>query len=110
MAYIATPFPNVSSNQEHRSKKNYNFHHSQLHIRIECTIEMLVQRWGILQAALLCNMSIQKIIATVNASEKLHNFYVNDSNVPKDIPESLDNDTNYIMNHRQGYVYLVWDN
>lgn len=34
---------------------------------------------------------------------------MNESNVPKDIPESFDNDTNYIMNHPQGCVDLVWD-
>jgi hypothetical protein len=33
-SYIATPFPTVSSNQEQRSKDNYNFYHSQLCIRV----------------------------------------------------------------------------
>ncbi len=65
---------------------------------------MLVQRWGMLRTAKPCNLSIQKIIAIINALAKLHNFCVNESNLPEDILESLDNATNYIMNHPQGYV------
>jgi hypothetical protein len=71
---------------------------------------MLVQRWGMLRTVMPCNMSIQKIITIINALAKLHNFCVNESNLPEDIPESLDNATNYIMNHPQGYVDLLWDN
>ncbi len=57
-----------------------------------------------LRTAMPCNLSLQKIIAIINALAKLHNFCVNESNLPEDILESLDNATNYIMNHPQGYV------
>ena len=39
--YMATPYSAVSSG----TKDAYNFYHSQLRIRIECTFGMLTQRW-----------------------------------------------------------------
>jgi hypothetical protein len=45
---MATPFPNVSGNENMKSMDNYNFYHLQLRIQIECAFGMLVQKWGIL--------------------------------------------------------------
>ncbi len=42
--YMATPYTNVSGNQEQVTKDDYNFFHSQLRIRVECCFGMLVQR------------------------------------------------------------------
>jgi hypothetical protein len=39
---------------------------------------MLVQRWGILQAAMPRNIGIKKVIALVNALAKLHNFCIDE--------------------------------
>ena len=47
-SFMATPFPNVSSG----NKDDYNFFHSQLRIRVECSFGMLVHRWGILRSAI----------------------------------------------------------
>jgi DDE superfamily endonuclease len=98
--YMATPYPNVSGG----SKDNYNFYHSQvresvcasqrnfclsvtnfillscflfqLRIRVECAFGMFVQRWAILRTPMPINISIQRVIALVNALAKLHNFCI----------------------------------
>ena len=51
-SYMATPFPNVSGNENMKYMDNYNFYHSQLRIQIECAFGMLVQKWGILRMAM----------------------------------------------------------
>jgi hypothetical protein len=40
--FMAPPYANVSSNPNKNSKDNYNFFHSQLHIRVKCAFGMLV--------------------------------------------------------------------
>jgi hypothetical protein len=39
---------------------------------------MLVQRWGILQAAMPRNIGLKKVIALVNTLAKLHNFCIDE--------------------------------
>ena len=40
--FMVGPYSNVSGNPNKKSKDNYNFFHSQLHIRVECAFGMLV--------------------------------------------------------------------
>ena len=71
-SFMATPFPNVSSG----NKDDYNFFHSQLRIRVECSFGMLVHRWGILRSAIPMGITIQKTVALVNALAKLHTYCI----------------------------------
>jgi hypothetical protein len=73
--FMATPYSGVGSG----AKDAYNFYHSQIRIRIECTFGMLTERWGILRSAMPRNISIQRTIALVVALAKLHNFCINES-------------------------------
>eukprot|EP00804_Cyclotella_cryptica_P003177 CCRYP_013780-RA/>CCRYP_013780-RA protein AED:0.21 eAED:0.16 QI:0/0/0/1/1/1/2/0/414 len=102
-SYMATPLPNVAGNEDMKSKDNYNFYHSQLRIRVECAFGMLVQKWGILRMAMPRNLSIKKIIAMVNALAKLHNFCIDEHDIPE---RALAGDMNNIVNHDQGYVEM----
>ena len=43
---------------------------------------MLVKRWGILQTAKR-NLMVVKVVAMVNALVKLHNFCIDESNIPE---------------------------
>ena len=107
---MSTPYPNVSGDvEEQRTRDNYNFYHSQLRIRVECAFGMLVQRWGLLRTAMPRNISIQRIIAMVNALCKLHNFCINESHISEQLPEPLATDHNNILTHEDGYVELQPD-
>jgi hypothetical protein len=53
---MATPYAAVSGG----TKDAYNFYHSQLRIRIECTFGMLTHRWAILRSAIPMNVTVQK--------------------------------------------------
>ena len=70
--YMATPYPAVSGG----TKDSYNFYHSQVRIRIECTFGMLTHRWSILRSAIPMNVSIKKTVALVIALAKLHNYCI----------------------------------
>lgn len=72
--YFATPYKNVSSG----TKDDYNFYHSQLRIRIECTFGQLVSRWGILRRALPARMGIMKMTHLVKCLCQLHNYCINE--------------------------------
>ena len=77
-SYMATPYPGVSGG----SKDAYNFYHSQLRIRIECTFGILTHRWSILRSAIPMNVSIRKTVALVLCLAKLHNYCIDaDDNV-----------------------------
>ena len=71
--YMATPYAAVSGG----TKDSYNFYHSQLRIRIECTFGMLTHRWAVLRSAIPMNITIQKTVALVMALAKLHNYCIN---------------------------------
>ena len=60
--YMATPFPNVSRGAE----DIYNFYHSQLRIRVECCFGQLVHRWGMLRSAIPYNITITKVVGSLN--------------------------------------------
>jgi DDE superfamily endonuclease len=97
--YMATPFPAVSGG----SKDAYNFYHSQLRIRIECTFGMLTHRWGMLRSAIPMNVTVRKSVALVLSLAKLHNFCIDfdDSHV---LPQTA---TDEWQNELQGAVPLV---
>ena len=69
---MATPYAAVSGS----TKDAYNFYHSQLRIRIECTFGMLTHRWAILRSAIPMNVTVQKTVALVLALAKLHNYCI----------------------------------
>ena len=71
--YMATPYAAVSGG----TKDAYNFYHSQLRIRIECTFGILTHRWAILRSAIPVNIRIEKTVALVMALAKLHNYCIN---------------------------------
>lgn len=79
--FMATPFPGVSGG----TKDSYNFYHSQLRIRIECTFGMLTHRWAILRSAIPMNISVKRAVALVIALAKLHNFCI-DEDEDVDVP------------------------
>jgi hypothetical protein len=70
---MATPYAAVSGG----TKDAYNFYHSQLRIRIECTFGILTHRWAILRSAIPVNIRIEKTVALVVALAKLHNYCIN---------------------------------
>jgi len=70
--YMATPYAAVSGG----TKDSYNFYHSQLRIRIECTFGMLTHRWAILRSAIPMNVTVHKTVALVLALAKLHNYCI----------------------------------
>ena len=109
-SFMATPYPNVSGDPEKKTKDDYNFYHSQLCIQVECSFGMLVQRWGILRTAFPRSISVRKIVSTVVALAKLHNFCISQSDTSDDVPLSLNTDENYIMNDTNGYVEMTVDN
>jgi hypothetical protein len=98
---MATPYSYVSGNPNKKSKDNYNFFHSQLCIRVECTFGMLVARWGILRMATSYKITVARTIALVNTLARLHNFCLEEL-----IPDQLEIDTENIINWEEGYVAL----
>jgi len=83
--YMATPYSAVSGG----SKDSYNFYHSQVRIRIECTFGILTHRWAILRSAIPMSVSVKKTVALVCALGKLHNFCIDtegDVDVPTPTP------------------------
>ena len=92
--YMATPYPNVPGAGE---LDNYNFYHSQLRIRIECSFGILVNRWGFLRKIAPQLYPIKKTIAVVCALCRLHNFCIdlrtgNNSSTSVNVPEMTDED------------------
>lgn len=70
--FMATPYPAVSGG----TQDYYNFYHSQLRIRIECTFGMLTHRWSILRSAIPMKVTVRKTVALVLALAKLHNYCI----------------------------------
>ena len=99
---MVTPYPTVSSG----GKDDYNFYHSQLHVRVECTFGMLVGRWGILRAEIPQNISISRTISLVHVLVKLHNFCIDETLEPEGIPETTINDEHYLMLQPDGSLTM----
>ena len=71
---------------------------------------MLVQRWAMLRTPMPRNLPIRRIIATVVALAKLHNFCIDESNsLENNIPSSLASDDNDMLNNSKGYVGMMED-
>ncbi len=109
--YMATPFTNVSGNQEQVTKDDYNFFHSQLRIRVECCFGMLVQRWGLLRTALHHSISITRIVGLVNCLARLHNFCISETDRLSlkrqiNLRQRLAIDVQYMMESSTGYIGL----
>ena len=75
-AYLNTPYMATPYSAASGTKDAYNFYHSQLRIRIECTFGMLTKRWAILRSAIPVNVTVPKTVALVLALAKLHNFII----------------------------------
>lgn len=54
--YMATLYRKVCGDLSKETKDDYNFHHFQLRIRIECTFGMLIQGWGLLKTPMPQNI------------------------------------------------------
>jgi hypothetical protein len=99
-AYMATPYPGVSGG----TRDSYNFYHSQLRIRIECTFGMLTMRWAILRSAIPVNVTIKKTVALVLALAKLHNYCIEVEDGRSDLTYIANDEWNSELN---GSVPLV---
>ncbi|KAL7425726.1 hypothetical protein ACHAXH_000202 [Discostella pseudostelligera] len=107
--YMATPYTNFSGNEEHMTKDDYNFFHSQLRIRVECCFGMLVQRWGILRTALHHSISLARIVGLVNCLAWLHNFCISETerlNKKVNLRQRLPIDVQHMMESSTGYIGL----
>lgn len=83
--FMATPFPKVGTGQEVTNvrKDAYNFYFSQLRIRIECAFGIFVHRWAILRGIFPVNTPMKRVVSSVVAMAKLHNYLIDcDEDVP----------------------------
>ena len=85
--YMATPYPNVGSNQK---RDAYNFYHSQIRINVECAFGLFTQRWGFLRKKAPQHYTIKKIQAAVSCMARLHNFLINDGEMYSPTPSDDD--------------------
>jgi hypothetical protein len=109
--YMATPYTNVSGNEDHATRDDYNFFHSQLRIRVECCFGMLVQRWGILRMALHYSISLPRIVGLVNCLARLHNYCISETDRLSamqqiNLRQRLAIDVQYMMESNSGYIGL----
>ena len=111
-SYMATPYTNVAGNQQHMTKDDYNFFHSQLRIRVECCFGMLVQRWGLLRMALHYSISLPRIVGLVNCLARVHNFCISEcdrlgmNNNRLNLRHRLPIDDQHMMESSTGYIGL----
>ena len=101
--YMATPYAAVSGG----TKDSYNFYHSQLRIRIECTFGILTHRWAILRRAIPVNITIQKTVALVIALAKLHNFCIDADDGNSDLASTANDEWNTELNGGVPMVDIV---
>ena len=66
---------------------------------------MLVQRWGILCLAMPCNIWAKRVIGTIKALAKLHNYCINE--LSEQILPLMDSDDNNTVNSRDGFVEMM---
>ncbi len=97
---MATPYSNISGNEEYRTRDDYNFYHSQLRIRVECGFGMLVQHWVILQTALSHSIPLTRIVALVNTLARLHNYFIDEAD------HLWVKDNMYMMENENGFIKL----
>ena len=63
------------------SNDAFNFYHSQVRIRVECSFGMLVHRWAILRSPMPVNIPLRKVTALTHALFKLHNYCTNKNDI-----------------------------
>lgn len=100
--YMATPYTGgVAGAQD-----AYNYYHSQLRIRVECSFGMLTERWAILRSPIPRNLSVHKTIGLVCALARLQNFCIDQEEEQNTCPpSSLASDD--IRGEERGAVPLV---
>lgn len=69
---LLTPFTGPQRNEP--LKSDYNFYHSQLRMKIECTFGLMTQRWRILQEPLW--VKVNKVWKVLQSIGRLHNFCI----------------------------------
>jgi hypothetical protein len=67
--YLLCPYPGKNLPAD---KDSFNFHQSQLRINVECSLGMLVNRWGVLWKPLRCRLD--RVGLVVGVCMKLHNL------------------------------------
>jgi hypothetical protein len=85
---MATPYAAVSGG----TKDSYNFYHSQLRIRIECTFGMPTHKWAVLRSAIPMNITIQKTVELDMALANLHNYCINAYNRTSDLTSTANDE------------------
>jgi chloramphenicol O-acetyltransferase len=63
----------------------FNFHLSQLHIKIEQSFSLLVNKWRVFKKPL--EMSLTRVPAVVECCMRLHNFCINKRNQEWCVPD-----------------------
>jgi hypothetical protein len=111
LAFMATPYSNVSGNPNKKSEDNYNFYHWQLRIRGECVFGMLAARWGILRTAKHSKYTVTKTIGLVFALTWLHNCCLDErgrrpGEASMAIDLLLDIDQEHMLNDENGYIEM----
>jgi len=111
LAFMATPYLNVSGNPNKKSEDNYNFYHSQLRIPVECLFGMLAGRWGILRTAMPSKYTVTKSIGIVFALARLHNFCLDErgrrpGEAPMAADPLLDIDREHMLNDDNGFIEM----
>eukprot|EP00977_Amphora_coffeiformis_P003887 scaffold770_cov76-Amphora_coffeaeformis.AAC.2 len=102
--YMATPYTGSVAGEIDA----YNYYHSQLRIRVECTFGMLTERWAILRSAIPRNLSVHKTIGLVCTLARLHNFCIDQVEEAQiNLPKYLADDT--LRAKELGAVPLVLD-
>jgi hypothetical protein len=74
---MATPYPCVS-NKFTSGMDAYNFYHSQLRIKIECSFGILVQRFGFLRKKAPQQHTMSKVMSIVSCLCRIHNWLINE--------------------------------
>lgn len=84
-AYVNTSFMATPYKSPKGSEDDYNFHHSQLRITVECSFGMLVNRWGVLRKAIPATAGLKKTTAMVSTLCRLHSYCIDERLLRKGI-------------------------
>jgi hypothetical protein len=92
--YMATPYKNATGRQD-----DYNFYHSSVRIKVECSFGMFFHRWGVLRKPLQNLIGMSRQVSLVLCLCKLHNFCITegDGEVGSTGVENLARDTADIL-------------
>lgn len=108
--FMATPFTRAGTGQAgtNNTRDDYNFYFSQLRIRIECAFGMLVHRWSMLRNIFPSGVPIARVVSTVIAMVKLHNYLID--NREEIVPQNYTSDLVRAELDENGVVTLEGDN